>query len=178
MLAASQSKIAGQAENHASRDNMAVRPEQPAFVSETEVRVRYAETDAMGIVHHSAYIVWFEAGRSDFMRHIGSSYSAVERAGFYFRLAELGARYAAPAFYDELLIVRTWIGEMHSRELVFRYAVVRPSDAATEQPEQILATGFTKLVCTDAEGCVRRLPAEVRRQFESLTLARSAANSA
>jgi acyl-CoA thioester hydrolase len=135
--------------------------------------VRYAETDAMGIVHHSAYIVWFEAARSDFMRRIGSSYSAVERAGFYFRLAELGARYLAPAFYDELITVRTWISEMHSRELVFCYTVLRPSDPVVDRPEQVLATGFTKLICTDAGGHVRRLPDETRRQFESLIRERS-----
>lgn len=121
--------------------------------------MRYAETDSMGVVHHSEYIVWFEVGRSSLMRNTGFSYAQVETMGYQFRIAEIGARYRAPANYDEVIAVRTWISELHSRSITFRYAVVR--QATGETPEQTLVTGFTKLICTDRGGQVHRLPAPV-----------------
>lgn len=131
-------------------------------VSESVVRVRYAETDAMGIVHHSQYVIWFEVGRSNFMRATGFTYADVERAGFFFRIAEIGARYLAPAFYDELIVIRTWLSRLESRAITFSYAVVRPADEAGDQAEATLVTGFTRLICTDAQGRVRRLPERIR----------------
>lgn len=130
----------------------------PMAVNETRIRVRYAEMDAMGVVHHSHYIVWFEIGRSAFMRAVGFPYSEVEAAGYYFRIAELGARYLAPAFYDEVVVIRTWLSQLRSRDLTFSYAVLRPANEAAGHGEETLVTGFTRLVCTDAAGQVRRLP--------------------
>jgi len=127
------------------------------YVDETTVRVRYAETDAMGVVHHSNYIIWFEAGRSSFLRSLGRSYAYLERAGYHLRIAEVGARYLAPAFYDELLLIRTWLSETHSRSITFSYEVIRPAGSADEHP-LVLTTGFTKLICTDHQGVVHRLP--------------------
>lgn len=129
-------------------------------INEAQARVRYAETDAMGIVHHSQYVIWFEVGRSNFMRSLGYSYAQVERLGFHFRIAEIGARYLAPAFYDELITIRTWLSELHSRSLTFSYAVVRPADPAGDCEEQSLVSGFSKLICTDRQGQVRRFPGE------------------
>jgi acyl-CoA thioester hydrolase len=137
-----------------------------SHVDETTLRVRYAETDAMGVVHHSQYIIWFEVGRSSFMRNANVSYAEIEQAGHQFRIAEIGARYHAPACYDQVIAVRTWLGELHSRSLTFSYVIVRPE--ATGGAGQVLVTGFTKLICTDRAGQVHRLPAELRRALEPL----------
>jgi acyl-CoA thioester hydrolase len=137
-----------------------------SHVDETTLRVRYAETDAMGVVHHSQYIIWFEVGRSSFMRNARVSYAEIERAGHQFRIAEVGARYHAPACYDQVITVRTWLSELHSRGLTFSYAIVRPGIAGGAG--QVLVTGFTKLICTDRAGQVHRLPAELRQALQPL----------
>ena len=125
------------------------------FVSETPLRVRYAETDAMGIVHHTAYIVWFEAGRSDWMRQQGYSYANFEKAGYLLPLSEVGARFMLPARYDEEVVVRTWVAELRSRKLTFHYEVVR--DGA------VLVTGFSAHIVTDRDGRVTTFPPHVRQ---------------
>lgn len=125
------------------------------FVSETPLRVRYAETDAMGIVHHTAYIVWFEAGRSDWMRQQGYSYAQFEKAGYLLPLSEVGVRFLLPARYDELVVVRTWVSDLKSRKLTFNYEVVRDGT--------VLVTGFTTHIVTDRSGRVTTFPPEVRR---------------
>ncbi|MFN2167915.1 MAG: acyl-CoA thioesterase [Anaerolineae bacterium] len=153
-----------------STSSLAVHQPPEQLVDETAIRVRYAETDAMGIVHHSHYVVWFEAGRSSYMRHVNLAYGEVERAGFYFRIAELGVRYRMPALYDEVVLVRTWLSEVHSRQLAFAYAVVRPADEVASCPEQVLVTGFTRLICTDRSGQVRRLPADLRTHLQALVV--------
>lgn len=137
-----------------------------SYVDETTLRVRYAETDAMGVVHHSQYVIWFEVGRSSFMRNANFSYADIERSGYQFRIAEIGARYRAPACYDQVIVVRTWLSELHSRGLTFSYAIVRPEAAGIA--EQILVTGFTKLICTDPAGQVHRLPTELRQAMQPL----------
>jgi len=94
---------------------------------ETEVRVRYAETDQMGVAHHSNYLIWFEAGRSDFCRGRGFSYKEMEeKEGALLVVAESYVRYKSPAFYEDILIVRTRVGEVRSRSLRFIYrSIVR-----------------------------------------------------
>lgn len=134
-------------------------------VDETTLRVRYAETDAMGVVHHSQYLIWFEVGRSSYMRNLGLSYAEIERAGHQFRIAEISARYHAPACYDQQITVRTWLSALHSRSLTFSYAIVRTGAA---EREQVLVTGFTKLICTDRSGQVHRLPATLRQAMQPL----------
>jgi len=119
---------------------------------ETEIRVRYAETDKMGIVHHSNYLIWFEAGRSDFCRARGFSYNEMEKDNALMVVAETYCRYKSPAHYDEVLIIRTKLGEMRSRSLRFLYEVIRPSD------ETIIAEGETLHLVTDENKKVRILP--------------------
>lgn len=128
-------------------------------VCETTFRVRYADTDAMGVVHHSQYIVWFEEGRSATMRALGLPYSQVEREGYWFAVAEVTARYHAPARYDEEVIVATQISELGSRGLVFTYEVTRAADGA------LLVTGTTRHVCIDHEGTVRLIPPALRERL-------------
>jgi len=76
------------------------------FISETEIIVRYAETDRMGIVHHSNYPIWFEAARTDFIKNLGMSYSKIEERGFMLPLIELTCRYKGAARYEDRLIVK------------------------------------------------------------------------
>ncbi len=93
-------------------------------VIENTFYVRYAETDAMGIVHHASYIVYFEEGRSNYARQRGSDYASFERSGRYLAVAEVNARYIKPAIYGQLITVRCWIEEMKSRALTFGYEIV------------------------------------------------------
>ncbi len=125
------------------------------FVSESRFRVRYAETDAMRIVHHSSYIVWFEEGRSEYMRQLGFPYTRLEAMGLYLAVTEIRARYLRAARYDEEISVETSLKSLRSRGLTFHYRVLRASDG------ELLAEGESVHVCIDDEGRPRRLPQEV-----------------
>ena len=119
---------------------------------ETEVRVRYAETDQMGIVHHANYLVWFEAARSELCRSRGFSYKEMEEGDSLLVVAESYVRYKSPAHYEDLLTVRTQVGEIRSRSLRFIYEVHRASD------DTLIAEGETLHVVTDKEKKVKKLP--------------------
>ena len=91
----------------------------------TELRVRYAETDAMGIVHHATYPIWMELGRSDFLRELGQSYAEWEARGVRLVVNEIRVRFRAPARYDELVQVRTCLQDTGRRRIVFGYRIER-----------------------------------------------------
>ncbi len=133
-------------------------PPADRFVAETTLHVRYAETDAMGIVHHASYIVYFEEGRSHYARQRGSDYATFERSGYYLTVTEVSARYLKPAYYDQRLVIRCWIEEMKSRGLTFSYEIV------AEEGQELLVTGFSKHICITHEGQIARLP-EVWREW-------------
>src|SRR5215207_293978 len=120
---------------------------------ETSVRVRYAETDQMGVVYHANYLVWFEIGRTEFCRARGFAYREMEENDHAFLVvAESYCRYKAPAYYDDELIVRTHITELRKRSLRFGYEIVRASN------EQVVAEGETGHVITDSRGRGRSFP--------------------
>jgi acyl-CoA thioester hydrolase len=120
---------------------------------EALLRVRYAETDKMGVVYHANYLIWFEIGRTEFCRARGFSYRDLEEdENAFLVVAESYCRYKAPAYYDDELIVRTHITELRRRSLRFGYEIVRVSDAV------VIAEGETGHVVTDANGRVRTLP--------------------
>jgi acyl-CoA thioester hydrolase len=99
--------------------------------ADTRVRVRYAETDQMGVVYHANYLVWFEVGRVELMRQLGLDYKDMERdEGALIAVVEATARYKAPARYDDELIVRTRISAVKLAILKFKYEVLRASDEA------------------------------------------------
>lgn len=126
---------------------------------ETEVRVRYAETDQMGIVHHANYLVWFEAGRSDLCRARGFSYKDMEtEADALMVVAETYVRHISPAYYEDILTIRVRISELRSRTLRFAYEVFRSAD------ETLIAEGETNHVVTDSQKNVKRIP-EFYRQL-------------
>lgn len=120
---------------------------------ETLLRVRYSETDKMGIVYYANYLVWFEIGRAEFCRARGFSYRDMEEDDDSFLVvAETYCRYKAPAYYDDELLIRTHITELRRRSLRFGYEVVRVSD------DLVIAEGETGHVVTDSNGRVRSFP--------------------
>jgi len=120
---------------------------------ETMLRVRYSETDKMGIVYYANYLVWFEIGRTEYCRARGFSYRDMEESDNAFLVvAESYCRYKAPAYYDDELIIRTHITELRKRSLRFGYEIVRAAD------DIVVAEGETGHVVTDSTGRVRSFP--------------------
>jgi acyl-CoA thioester hydrolase len=128
-------------------------------VREIELRVRYAETDQMGVVYHANYLVWCEMGRTDFIRHLGMSYGEMERAGYSLAVSELSVRFHAPARYEDLIRVRTTLTELRSRMIVFDYLV------SNGETGQRLVSARTSLVSLDRMGRPTALPEQIRQLF-------------
>ena len=126
----------------------------------TELRVRYAETDRMGIVYYANYLVWCEVGRVEFMRALGGSYAQLEAQGYGLAVAEASVRYLAPARFDDLVRVETSLVEVRSRAVTFDYQI---SNAETGVR---LATAHTALVSIDSTGRPVALPAEFRERLD------------
>jgi acyl-CoA thioester hydrolase len=127
---------------------------------ESEIRVRYAETDQMGIVHNANYLVWFEVGRSDFCRARGFSYKEMEEEeNALMVVAESYCRYKSPAYYEDILVVRTKVEEIRSRSLRFIYEIFRPID------ETLLAEGETLHLVTDKNKKLRSLPESYKEKL-------------
>jgi acyl-CoA thioester hydrolase len=126
----------------------------------TELRVRYAETDRMGIVYYANYLVWCEVGRVEFMRALGGSYADLETQGYGLAVAEATVRYLAPARFDDLVRVETTLAGVRSRAVTFDY-VISHAETGTR-----LATAHTALVSIDASGRPTALPSEFRTLLE------------
>jgi acyl-CoA thioester hydrolase len=131
-------------------------------VAETRFRVRFHETDAMGIVHHSAYITWFEEGRSAFTRTIGYPYAQMAADGMHLAVVDVAARYHLPARYDDEVVVSTCLQELRSRDMTFSYEVRRAADGA------LLVTGSTRHIPVDHDGRAIRVLEGVRRRLTEL----------
>lgn len=123
-----------------------------------EFRVRYAETDQMGVVYHANYLVWCEMGRTELIRLRGASYAQLEREGIFLAVADLSVRYHAPARYDDMVRVEAWVEEVRSRTVTFSYQVSRVAEGSA--PVR-LATARTTLVALDHDSRPRTLPAEL-----------------
>ena len=126
--------------------------EKEPVVIESSFYVRYAETDAMSVVHHAGYLVYFEEARSHYMRELGSDYASIENDGFRLPVSEVGLRYLGSLRYGDIVKVRAWVEENKSRRIRFAYAVCKQAD------ESILVTGFTQHIWTDHNGKVTRAP--------------------
>jgi acyl-CoA thioester hydrolase len=125
--------------------------------SVTEVRVRYAETDQMGVVYHANYLVWCEIARTDHIRELGPSYRDLEARGIRLAVTEATIRYIAPAHYDDRIRIETHIADLSSRTMTFEYTI-RNADSLER-----LATARTVLISLDASNRVSALPLDVRR---------------
>lgn len=137
-------------------------PPADRFVASTTFHVRYAETDAMGIVHHASYIVYFEEGRSHYARLRGHDYASFERSGFYLAVTEVEARYVQPARYDDRVTVHCWLEEVKSRGVTFAYEIVGAESGVLH------VTGRSRHICIRHDGGVAPLPAEWRAWADAL----------
>jgi acyl-CoA thioester hydrolase len=132
-------------------------------VNETRLRVRYAETDQMGVVYHSNHLVWFEIGRVELMRQLGFSYRDMERDdGCFIAVAEVKCRYRAPVRYDEEVVVRTRLKGARESVVQFTYELVRAENGA------LLAEGETTHIVTDANMKVAALPEKYLKVFREV----------
>ena len=130
--------------------------------SVSSVRVRYAETDQMGITYHGVYFVWFEVARVDFIRARGLSYRDLEqKEDLRLPVIEAEARFLKPSYYDDVLEIRTRLLEMSGARIRFEYEVHR------EGTEGALATGRTGHAAVDGKGRVRRFPEALRRSLSA-----------
>ncbi len=128
----------------------------------TQLRVRYAETDQMGVVYHSNHLIWFEVGRVELMREMGFSYRDLEREdGRFIAVADVRCRYRAPGFYDEEVLVRTRLKTVRESVVVFNYELVR-ADSRT-----LLAEGETTHIVTDSKMKVAALPEKYLTAFRA-----------
>jgi acyl-CoA thioester hydrolase len=124
---------------------------------DTTLRVRYAETDQMGVVYHANYLIWFEVGRVELMRAMGFEYKAMETEDdCHIVVAEAHCRYEKPARYDEALRVRTRIAEWRNRIVKFSYEIFRGTD------DVLLAKGYTTHVICGRNGRPKALPPKYR----------------
>lgn len=125
-----------------------------------ELRVRYGETDQMGVAYHAHYLVWCELARTEHMRRLGVRYRDLEDGGIKLAVSEAQLRYVKAARYDDLVRVTAWIAAVGSRRVVFRYRVERPEDGA------LLCTAETALVSLDRGNRPTRMPAEALALME------------
>jgi acyl-CoA thioester hydrolase len=131
-------------------------------VNETRLRVRYAETDQMGVVYHSNHFVWFEVGRVELLRQLGFSYRDMEvQDGRFIAVAEAKCRYRAPAHYDEEILVRTRLLNVRESVVHFGYELRRVEDAA------LIAEGETTHIVTDANMKIAALPEKYLSVFRA-----------
>jgi|SRR5580700_7794119 acyl-CoA thioester hydrolase len=136
-------------------DNVqSVRP-----ASETRVRVRYAETDQMGVVYHSNYLIWFEVGRVEFIRQLGLNYKQMEEEGCGIAVVDVHARFKTPARYDDELIIETRLLAARGAVVKFGYRILRVGDGA------LLCEGETMHVCVGKDMKKMCLPPKYAERF-------------
>jgi acyl-CoA thioester hydrolase len=121
---------------------------------EISIRVRYAETDRMGLLHHANYAVYFEQGRTELLRKRGLTYRDLEDAGHLLVIVEVGCKFKRPAYYDDLLTLRTVVERVTHVKIVHRYEVRRDG--------LLLAEGHSTLACVDRDGRPQALPEVLR----------------
>lgn len=136
--------------------------DHPQAINETRLRVRYAETDQMGVVYHSNHFIWFEIGRVELLRQLGFSYRDMEiRDHCFIAVAEAKCRYRAPVRYDEEVLVRTELLHVRDSVVRFGYQLRRVNDGT------LLAEGETTHVVTNADMKTAALPEKYRRVFRA-----------
>jgi acyl-CoA thioester hydrolase len=122
------------------------------------VRVRYAETDAMGYVYYAKYLEYFEMGRTEFIRKRGKSYQEIEREGFMLPVSEVWAKYRKPARYDEVLTIETAVSEVRRASIEFSYRIKSQTGA-------LLTEGKTKHAFMSREGRIIPIPEVLRKKL-------------
>jgi acyl-CoA thioester hydrolase len=120
------------------------------LTGEIQIRVRYAETDQMGLLHHANYLVYFEQARTELLRATGRTYRDMEEQGFYLVIAKAEVKYRGPAHYDDVLTIRTTVARTSPVRLEHKYEVRRDGT--------LLAEGSTTLACVDKDGKLQAMP--------------------
>ena len=139
---------------------MNARDGHAAVVCESRLRVRYAETDQMGVVYHANHFIWFEIGRVELMRQLGFAYRDMERDhGCFIPVGDARCRYKAPARYDDEIIVRTWLKNVRESVIHFGYKLIRAGDG------EVLAEGETTHMILDAKMKATALPPDILLVF-------------
>ena len=129
----------------------------------TNVDVRFAETDLMGVVHHAAYIVWFEVGRIEWMKAAGMPYTEIAASGHHFAVTGINAAYRTAVRFGDALELRTHLSLLRSRKVQFTYELIHK--ATDDQPEVIAATGTSDHICVDLENRMAKIPADVMQRL-------------
>lgn len=122
-------------------------------VCETQIRVRYQETDNMGVVYYANYFVWFEIARTEYLRAFGISYRHLEEKGMYLMVASASCKYKKSARYDDVVKIETWISELKNSSIKFEYKIVKDGE--------LLALGDSVHVFTNKAGRPIRVPEEI-----------------
>jgi acyl-CoA thioester hydrolase len=128
--------------------------QEPLLTGEITIRVRYAETDRMGLLHHANYLVYFEQGRTELLRSRGLAYKDLEDQGYLLVLTKVEVRYRNPARYDDLLTLRTSVARVTAVRIDHHYELLRDGT--------LVAEGNTTLACVDRAGQVQPLPPILR----------------
>ena len=123
----------------------------------TSLRVRFCETDLMGIVHHATYLVYFEAGRVEWLRRRGITYADWTARGVQVPVASAEVQYRAPSRFDDVLAIETTLSKLRSVSLDYTYRILRG--------DTLVAEGFTRLACIDASHKLLRIPEEIREML-------------
>ena len=124
---------------------------------EITVRVRYQETDQMGFVYYSNYFVYFEMGRIEYLRNLGFPYSELEKENIFLAVIDAHCKYKAPARFDDLLVIKTWLSKMKYARVEFCYEIRR------EGEEKLIAEGSTVLACLDENRRPRIIPDKIKK---------------
>ena len=119
------------------------------------LRVRYCETDRMGVAHHGSYVAWFEEARTEWFRSRGRSYRQMEEEGAFLQVVDMKIRYLKPTTYDDELLISLRVKERKKVAITMEYEVRRADN------QDLVATGETRLASVDGDGKLRRLPAEI-----------------
>jgi acyl-CoA thioester hydrolase len=130
--------------------------------STSEITVRYAETDQMGLAYHANYLVWCDVARTQYLRERSVSYRELEQRGFRLAVVEAQVRYRSPVRYDDRVRIRCWVRDVSSRGVEFGYLMERPEDARP------VATARTALIVLDENYAITRIPADVRSALDEV----------
>lgn len=129
-------------------------------IHEIKTRVRYQETDQMGIVYYGNFFTYFEMGRTEYLRNLGLPYSELEKDHIYFPVTETHCRFRSPAHYDDILTVQTWVSELKHASVEFSHKVIREDD------NKLIAEGFSRLACLNARRRPVPMPEKLKRLLQ------------
>lgn len=137
------------------------KPSSPHSSIEFEERVRYSETDRMGVAHNKNYLVWFEIGRTEFCRNKNISYKDIESRGYFLVVVEAFCKFRKPLKYDDRFLIKVSLRELTPKKVIFDYELL------TRDPKTIIAKGYTVHIVTDSQTNVSSLPPDIMEKMNS-----------